>query len=137
MAQSSDLVAAESLRLQWDRPIALPMWRIFATDELEPWDPGEPDEHGNQWAGRIVTWHDFRWQPVGRAPFLPNLEPVKPLTPEACVNLCETDIVYAPLIRGVDQGPPNPPTYGLGFWDRLPPYIRAARQSSALGQPWC
>ena len=42
----------------WKRPLALPVYKFWPYDDLPPWEPGEPDEHGNVCCGRIVLWGD-------------------------------------------------------------------------------
>ena len=93
----------------WKRALALPMYLYWPYDELPPWEPGEPDEHGNLCAGRMVIWGDS---------FYRNHE--EPLREESVANICETDIVYCPLFAGVDHGPDHKPDQGRGFDDRLP-----------------
>ena len=94
---------------KWERPLALLLYLYWPYDELPSWDPGEPDEHGNLCAGRMVIWGDS---------FYRNHE--EPLREESVANICETDIVYCPLFAGVDHGPEHKPDQGAGFEDRLP-----------------
>lgn len=93
----------------WTRKLALPMYLYWPYDELPPWEPGEPDEHGNICAGRMVVWGDSLYE-----------NQKTPLLAESVANVCGTDIVYCPLFAGFDHGPTAIPDPGGGFHDRLP-----------------
>lgn len=105
--------------LSWDRKLALPMYRHWTQDEVAPWNPGPPDGHGNQWAGRIVIWMESR-RSLSDGMYG---NPLTPLPQSQIPNLCETDVVYCPLFSGWDNGPDHSPNNGNGFHDRLPERI--------------
>lgn len=96
-------------RLEWDREIALPLYQYLIQDDVPPWEPAEPDEHGNAFIGRLVIWTDARCgkRPEGHPPTIP-------MPPESVANLGPQDIVFVPLWDGQD------PTRAMTVEERLP-----------------
>lgn len=104
----------ENERLEWDRPVALPLRHFWKHHELAPWEEQKPDKHGNRFVGRLVIGADSRMGPGGD-----GATPVVPLSKTVLQNAGPEDIIYVPLYDGQD------PTRALTVQERLPDHLYA------------